>query len=110
MEAAYFSEIMETAYNITRYHKSVEHTLKSHCLETNKSRSVKAVTVVFCCTFSAPNFIIVLIFIIHISLLVPSFRVRFVILYAAAALRKHISTSLLSFSFDPLLTTNICLI
>jgi len=110
METAYFSETMETTYNITRYHNSVEHTLKSHCLKPINLAVLKLLLPSFCCTFSASNFIIVLILIIYISLLVPSFRIRYVILYFVAALRKRISTTLLSFSFDPLLTTNICLI
>jgi hypothetical protein len=52
MGAAYFSETMVTAYNITRYHNSAEHTLTSNCLATNKPRSVKTVTAVFFNTFS----------------------------------------------------------
>jgi len=54
MEAEYFSETMETAYNTTRYHNSVEHTLKSHGPETNKFRSVKTITTVFLLHFFRP--------------------------------------------------------
>ena len=54
MEAAYFSETMVTAYNITRYHNSVEHTLKSHWLETIKFHSIKTVTAVFLLHFFRP--------------------------------------------------------
>jgi hypothetical protein len=104
MEAEYISETMVTAYNITRYHKSVEHTLISNCLETNKSRSIKTVTALRFCTFSAPNFIILLILVIYIALLFHRFMYDSLFRYAAADPRKRSPTSLLSF-FYPLLKT-----
>jgi hypothetical protein len=92
---------------ITRYHNSVQRTLKSHCCETSKSRSIEIFLESFFARFPPVFLLLCLYLLFYNSLLLPSFRVRSIFLYAETALRKRISTSLLSFSFDRLLTSNI---